>query len=214
MPLRDPDDKRAFADMLATVGALYSREVSKSLTAMYWQALLPYDLAAVRAAFDRHVKNPDAGQYMPKPADLIRMIAGGTADAALLAWAKVERAIRTVGGHESLVFDDPLIHRAIEQMGGWVKLCETLEKDLPFRAQEFATIYRGYALRREIPAYPAMLVGRFNAQRVQQRFALLPPVLVGSREDCERVHRHGVAGGGLVPITRAADPLLLAHEQG
>ncbi|MFO0207809.1 MAG: DUF6475 domain-containing protein, partial [Betaproteobacteria bacterium] len=113
--------------MLSAVAAVYGREITPEVTAIYWAALAPYDLGAVRQAFDRHVRNPDAGQFLPKPADLIRMLGGTTADSAMQAWAKVEKAIRRVGGHESVVFDDALIHRCIDDMGGWVKVCDTLE---------------------------------------------------------------------------------------
>jgi len=84
--------------MLSAVAAVYGREITPEVTAIYWAALAPYDLAAVRQAFDRHVRNPDAGQFLPKPADLIRMLGGTTADSAMQAWVKVERAIRRVVG--------------------------------------------------------------------------------------------------------------------
>ena len=99
MPLR-PTDSDTFGAMLSAVAAVYGREITPEVSAIYWAALAPYDLAAVRQAFDRHVRNPDAGQFLPKPADLIRMLGGTTADSAMQAWAKVERAIRRVGGHD------------------------------------------------------------------------------------------------------------------
>lgn len=195
MPLQ-PRDKPSFVDMLTAVAAVYGRDVTPPLIDLYWQALLPYDIAAVRQAFDRHVKNPDSGQFMPKPADLIRMLGGTTADSAMQAWAKVERAIRRVGGHESVVFDDPVIHRAIDDMGGWPKLCNTLEDDLPFRARDFQNLYRGFALRREVPEYPPHLIGRFEAHNRHAGQPVAPPLLVGETAACQRV----LQGGATVPL--------------
>jgi hypothetical protein len=151
--------------------------------------------------------SPDSGQFMPKPADLIRMLGGTSLDAAMQAWAKVERAIRRVGGHESVVFDDPVIHRCIEDMGGWLKLCGTLEDDLPFRAKDFQNLYRGFAMRREIPDYPKHLIGRFEAQNRQSGQPIAPPVLIGDPDVCKQVLKIGRDGSGL-RITHASDALL------
>lgn len=208
MPLRQ-SDRSAFVEMLTYVGALYGRDVSPGVIDLYWSALAPYDLPAVRQAFDRHVKSPDAGQFMPKPADLIRMLGGTSQDAAMQAWAKVERAVRRVGGHESVVFDDAIIHRCVEDMGGWVKLCATTEEDLPFRARDFQALYRGFAMRREAPPYPAHLIGRFEAQNRMAGQKVAEPVLIGNPHDCHQVLR--LSTGNPVQITRAADavPMLI-----
>jgi len=209
MPLRQAD-RSDFSEMLTYVGALYGRDVSPGVIDLYWSALQQFDLSAVRQALDRHVKSPDAGQYMPKPADLIRMMGGTSSDAAMQAWAKVERAIRTVGGHESVVFDDPLIHRAIDDIGGWIKLCAVLEDDLPFRARDFQALYRGFAMRREIPPYPRQLIGRFEAQNRMAGQQVAEPVLIGNPHDCRQVLR--LSTGNPVQITRAADAVPMLME--
>lgn len=191
MPLRNADRDR-FITMLAHVAAVYGRDMTPGVIELYWAALEPYDLAAVRQAFDRHVKNPDSGQFMPKPADLIRMLGGTTQDAALLAWAKVERAVRRVGGYSTVVFDDPLIHAVIDDMGGWVRLCETREEELPFRAREFENRYRGFASRRQIPAIRSTLIGRSEATNAALGFTEAADlVLIGEPKACEQVRRLG-----------------------
>jgi hypothetical protein len=199
MPLRQAD-RSAFVEMLTYVGALYGRDMSPGVIDLYWSALQQFDLSAVRQSLDRHVKSPDAGQFMPKPADLIRMMGGTSSDAAMQAWAKVERAIRTVGGHESVVFDDPLIHRAIDDMGGWIKLCEVLEDDLVFRARDFQALYRGFAMRREIPPYPRKLIGRFEAVNTQSGWPSQGVTYIGNKDACALVFQGG--GGERLQITR------------
>lgn len=207
MPLQ-AKDSTAFAGMLAAVAAIYGRELTPEVTAIYFSALAPYDLAAVRVALDRHVKNPDSGQYMPKPADLIRMLGGTTADSAMAAWAKVERAIRRVGGGSDVVFDDPVIHRAIEDMGGWVKLCGVLEVDLPFRAKEFQNYYRGYAMRRELPEFPRILSGTYSAYNASHGYAVAAPVLIGDETACRQVMQIGREGAA--PLTHSAGAIAAA----
>lgn len=212
MPLRDPDDRKPFRTMLEALAALYTRELSAGVLALYWNALQAYDLGSVRAAFDRHVKNPDTGQFFPKPADVVRMLEGTTVDAAAHAWAKVERAMRSVGGHVDVVFDDATIHRVVEDMGGWPKLCMTLETDLPFRAKDFQTLYRSYALRREIPSHPPLLIGRFSMQNMQEGHPVQPPVLIGDAQACELVRIGGTAQAARLPMRPAADTLLLPAQ--
>lgn len=107
----------------------------------------PFDLAAVKDALNRHCVNPDNGQFMPKPADVVKLLQGSSQDGALVAWAKVDRAVRQVGTYSTVVFDDPIIHRVVQDMGGWVALGDKREKEWPFVAKEFENRYRGYPMR-------------------------------------------------------------------
>lgn len=182
-----PTEREPFARMFHAVSALYGRDLSADVVEIYWQALAAYDLSAVRQALDRHVKNPDSGQFMPKPADIIRMLGGTTQDAAMAAWAKVEKALRLVGGYTSITFDDPVIHAVIRDMGGWIKLTETKVDDLPFRAKEFEARYRGFAMRREIPSYPARLIGRTEAENKSRGFDVFDVALFGEPDTCRQV---------------------------
>ncbi len=111
---------------------------------IYWQVLKQYELEDVQNAFQSHIQNPDCGQFLPKPADIVRLIEGSGETKALLAWAKVERAVIQIGSYQSVVFDDPLIHAVIEDMGGWVKLCSMKNEQMPFYANEFQKRYMGY----------------------------------------------------------------------
>jgi hypothetical protein len=178
MPLSDAD-RPHFAQLLAAVSAVYARDLSPDVVAIYWAALAEFDLAAVRQAMDRHVKNPDSGQFMPKPADLIRMLKGGTQDSAMVAWSVVEWAIRHVGGYEDVVFDDALTMKCIELVGGWIKVCATTEDELPFKAKEFQAFYRGFAMRREVPTPPERLIGRANAHNAAQGLPMNAPLMIG-----------------------------------
>jgi hypothetical protein len=112
------DDMAQFAALMQGVATLYGKAMSTTLTEIYWQALSEYSLAAVHDAIHRHVTHPDTGQFMPKPADLVKLIMGGSADQAYLAWSKVRRAIQTIGSYQSIVFDDANIHAVIHDMGG------------------------------------------------------------------------------------------------
>ncbi len=57
------------------------------------------------------MQNAEAGQFPPKPADLIRFLDGTGESRAMGAWSLVERTLRRIGPYQSLVFDDPITQR-------------------------------------------------------------------------------------------------------
>lgn len=175
------DDYEEFSGMVGAITELYGRAASEFAITIWWGALRQHDLAAVRQAFDRHVRNPDTGQFAPKPADLIRMMGGTTQDSALVAWSKVDRALRVVGPYRSVVFDDPLIHRVLVEMGGWVSLGSKTEQEWPFVGKEFENRYRGYRMRNERPDYTPVLVGMAEAQNQRAGFGVEPPMFIGDQ---------------------------------
>lgn len=177
MKERDFDN---FTSMLSAIGDMYGKTQSEWSIGIWWGAMQGYDLDAVREALNRHVKNPDNGQFMPKPADVVRMIQGSTADSALHAWAKVDKAIRHVGTYRDVVFDDALIHRVIHDMGGWVGLGTKNENEWPFVAKEFENRYRGYKARADVPEYPPRLTGISNMHNSKGGFGNEHPMLIGN----------------------------------
>lgn len=190
------DDYEDFAGMVGGITELYGRAASEFAITIWWGALRQFDFSAVRQAFDRHVRNPDSGQFAPKPADLIRMMGGTTQDSALVAWAKVDRALRVVGTYRSVAFDDALVHRVLTEMGGWTALGVKTEKEWPFIAKEFENRYRGYRMRNEHPDYPPILVGLAEAQNAQAGFEGEGPTLIGDQEQAHRV----IAFGSTQPL--------------
>ncbi len=150
--------KLEFCKLLTWLGELYGKNISPQLFEIYWWGVEKYSLEEIKRAINLHVLNPDVGQFMPKPADLIRNIEGKNVDKALRAWNKVLNAMRTVGAYESIVFDDSLIHAVIEKLGGWVKFCHTTEKNLPFLFQYFQRCYL-VCLSYPLLSIPKRLVG-------------------------------------------------------
>lgn len=180
-----------FVDCLQVVGEQYGKRLSDGVIALYWQGLQDYDLAAVREALGKHLRNPDVGQFMPKIADIIRMLQGSTADSAFAAWAKVDRAVRCVGAWESVVFDDPLIHAVITAMGGWGWLNKQDDVAWPHVARNFEVAYRGFKARGEVPAYPSHLIGMTEAHNAKSRFASTPPKVIGDVDQARLVFKGG-----------------------
>lgn len=69
-------DKQGFAQTLTAIADLYGKPLSDAGLQIWWSALEGYSLAKVQQALSAHVKDPDRGQFMPKPADVVRKIDG------------------------------------------------------------------------------------------------------------------------------------------
>ena len=76
-------DQGRFAELMTSLGEYYSKSMSEPMIAMYWQGLQRYDINAIQQAFNRHVNNPDSGQFMPKIADVSKMLGGTSNDRAM-----------------------------------------------------------------------------------------------------------------------------------
>ena len=204
-----PNDSEPFRTMLAAVYTLYGKELSPQALSLWFESLRHYDLPAIRSALSAHVRNPDSGQFLPRPADVVKAIDGGSDDAALLAWAKVDRALRVVGTYATVVFDDPLIHYCVASLGGWIKLGQLSEDDWKYQRQPFATLYRGARGRKM--SYPAKLLGISEAENGELHQA--QPTMIGDPEKALQVLAGGSEwAGGMIRVSKATGPALAALQ--
>lgn len=159
------EEKKRFAALIVALSDYYSKSASKGVIAMYWEGLRQYDYEAVEKAAWAHTQLPDeAGRWMPLVSDFNKMLAGRTTDQGQIAWSKVDRAVRVVGPYADVAFDDPIIHRVLQDMGGWMLIGGKDDKEWPFVAKEFVTRYQGYKMTGEIPEHPTHLMGVATAQ--------------------------------------------------
>lgn len=206
-------DKKRFLTVLTGVADYYGKELSEGVIGLYWQGLQQHDLNAIERALWEHAQSPDSGQFMPKIADLTRILQGRTQDQAAIAWSKVDKAIRHVGTYSDVVFDDPIIHRVVADMGGWIWLGKQTDDEWPFIARRFEQAYRGYKMRGEIPEYQSVLIGEANAYNQKEGYRLAPPRLVGNPQMAERVRLNGCVGPA-ISITNAADVVVNLKQIG
>ncbi|MBB76600.1 MAG: hypothetical protein CMJ75_19005 [Planctomycetaceae bacterium] len=187
-------DKKDFAQLFQGVMAVYGKDMTQALLRIWFAALKEYDVPALTSAFTAWVQNPDEGRFPPKPGDIRRMIEGSTGDRALMAWTKVDRTIRQVGSNYSVAFDDPVIHRVIEDMGGWIRLASIgTEKDLEFAGQEFVKRFRAFALAGGVSQFPGYLIGVAEADNNAKGYGGKPPALrlIGDEKRAARVVKLG-----------------------
>lgn len=183
-------EKQAFAEYMMGIGEIYNQNVSKQKVSLYWQLLSQYDWEDVKTALDAYMLNPDSGQFMPKPADIVKWLSGGTQNQALLAWTKVVNAISHVGPYQTVVFDDAKIHVVLADMGGWIKF-ETMTLDAqPFMAKEFQVRYQQY-VRQPPTTYPKKLIGKTEGQNKIHEFSIPAPVMIGDQDLAKKVYLSG-----------------------
>lgn len=128
------------------------------------------------AAIDRF--NKECSDY-PTPArlrDFVRPSFSGD-EKANLAWSDVHTAIRRYGGYATVTFSDETINKTILDIGGWVRLCETLSKDMHWKQREFVQAYLLNAKANLTSDKPLLgeLKGEWNnVKRIETPKAALP----------------------------------------
>jgi len=191
------DFSEKFSKLYLTVHAMYKRpndpEANEIVYELFYESVKNFGFDAVKKAFSIHIQNPDNGQWMPKPADIIRIISGTSKDNSQVAWANVKKSISVVGSYQTVVFDDPIIHRVIQDMGGWISLCYTYLDELPFKGNEFKTRYTAYKSSGETPDYPAKLYGLHESENSTKGLIehITEPVFIGDHEKAKQVLKIG-----------------------
>lgn len=185
-----------FTTALIAVAELFNKELSEAAIAMWWKLLEGYEIEQITRALHACVSNPDNGQFMPKPADVIRVLQGTSTDRSFLAWGHVLGAMSAVGAYQNVAFDDPATHAAIEDVGGWAKLCRMEVKELSFAQHRFCSSHKAYTNKGEFD-YPRVMLGDRDPDTAYLAKGLTPPatVLVGNQERCIEVMRGGSASG-------------------
>lgn len=180
-----------FAAIWTQAYEVYEKKPSDGAIDMAFAALERFDIGDIRRALTAHINDADQGRFTPKPADVVRHIDGDPKSRSLSAWTKVIGAISGCGPWPSVAFDDPIIHVVIEDMGGWIALCEITDKDEPFKRNEFATRYAGY-IGRPPETYPAKLIGMSEAHNAGEHAEFVkPPMLIGDAQKALGVIEQG-----------------------
>jgi hypothetical protein len=188
--------KPDFVKMITEVLAFYKQDTSRFAISVWWEAAKHFDFEQVSKALTAHAMDPDRGQFPPKPADLVRQLQGTSADRAMIAWGKVHEAMGRVGAYSDVVFDDPAIHAAVEDLGGWVKMCRGEISELSYLQHRFCEAHKAYTNRGQFD-YPRRLIGDRSPDELFAKRGLKPPApaVVGDVEQARLVYRGGAIGG-------------------
>lgn len=201
-----PADRKAFAVLVKDALAYYRQEATTFTLDVWWGACQRFDLEQVTTAIHRHAVDPERGQFAPKVADIVRQLQGTHTDRSLVAWGKVLDSASRVGAYSSVTFDDPVIHLAIEDLGGWITVCRTNTDELPHLQRRFCDSYRAHAAR-GVTEFPAQLQGAHALELAGTKWAdaAPAPVLIGDATRAQQVLTGG--GGARVAITHVSKAL-------
>jgi len=191
-----PNERAEFGRLITDALGYYREDATRFTLDLWWQACQRWTLDEVSGALSRHAMDPEHGQFAPKVADIVRIISGTNSDRAQLAWGKVHEAMGSVGAYTDVVFDDPAIHAAIEDAGGWPKMCRTETKELGFLQHRFCESHKAYTGRGTFE-YPRRLMGDRSPDHEYLRHGrpVPHPALIGNADRARDVYRGGALAG-------------------
>lgn len=115
--------------VLLTCRAVWSTEpITDQKIEVYREVLSRVDFETCMIAVKKHMEH---GQFFPRPADILRIIADARTPSVSPgdAWEVVKRLVLRHGarGERDVVFDNPIIERAVKDVG-WNRICLDEEK--------------------------------------------------------------------------------------
>lgn len=206
-------DKARFQQHLTGVMSFYRQDASPFALSVWWLACKAFDFEQVSKALTGHAMDPDRGQFAPKPADIVRQLGGTSTDKAAVAWGKAYEAAARVGAYTDVVFDDPVIHATIQDLGGWVKFCRTETEELSYLQHRFTESYRAYTNRPGF-GFPRVLSGDRSPDEQFLKIGMKPPkpAAIGDVEKARTVYKLGGAAKANVTALNAVENLALPSK--
>lgn len=138
----DDKEKPEFGARILAIGLLYEKQITKVVIDLYWTALRDLELAEIEKALQTHMRDPDKGRFMPKPADLRGHVCKPE-KTSIIAWSQVEDAYCRYNYYATVQFEDGVINAVIKDMGGWPWFCGQ-NLDEPWTQKEFERRYNAY----------------------------------------------------------------------
>lgn len=182
-------DYNDFVKLISGVYDYYRQQLTDFTVTTWWEACKPLELEVLKAAMRAHAMDPERGHMLPFVSNIVRKVQGTPIDRAQLAWNKVHAAMSWPGATSDVVFDEAAIHAAINDLGGWPKLCRMEVEELRHEMHRFFEAYRVYVQRAGSFEYPRVLSGdrgENGRDDDYQRFGLRAPapVLIGDKTAC------------------------------
>jgi hypothetical protein len=186
-------DNEKFVVLIEALAANFGVEATESRQLGFWMGLNDLDIDAVEKAVVRAVSECDR---MPTVKTL-RELRGETTTAqrAIIAWAAVQKAARSIGSYRSVNFDDPVANATIRNLGGWERLCsldsEEFEK---WARKDFERVYCSMASAALSDEAAAYLPGAHEKNNTGLDYDSQPalvsvglPALPGARNESPRI---------------------------
>ncbi len=138
------NDKREFGELLTGMAEAFTQECSKAKLEIYFMALQDMPMDDVKNSILQIIKTRTTATF-PKVAEIRSALRGDVESKAMLAGQTIERAILKAGPYASVVFDDPVIHKTIHSLGGWVKVCNATGDEWTWLKKEIVCLYKAHS---------------------------------------------------------------------
>lgn len=145
------DPNLAAVEKLLSETCTYYKHVPTDMEGDLWMlAVREFGALPVMRALMEHVGN---SAFMPKIGEIRKALGATSANTGLHAFELARAEVERVGPYESPEFQDPAIGLAIQEMGGWVWLNETMPSpehrraDYESMAKRFGVAYETARVR-------------------------------------------------------------------
>ena len=157
----------------------YKETLSEGDINLWLRDLSPFSFDDILSAFGKWRQSSDR---MPKISNIVEIIRGSEEDLALAALIKVESAMSRYGSYATVVFDDPIIHAVIPELGGWVRTCRLSENEFTWWKKDFRERYQHHLRYGTLTNLPPKLLGIFDEKNLLFGEKPQKPKVVGNYE--------------------------------
>lgn len=173
-----------FVKSMAGLCELFERQQTDALLDIYYQALSDLTDDQFRQGIAAIVRGKKFNK-LPLPGEILDAV-GGNQSAALLALDKAERAVEKHGSYSAVIFDDPVIHMVIANMGGWPRFCAPSsygdDREWHWIQKEFVKLYEAFS-KSQRSEFPTVLVGLSDTSYVRNgETVVVPPKIIGDQQ--------------------------------
>lgn len=191
----DDDFDLWLTELISAVHESYGRKPPSPMGVALWKGVLApmqEDRRLIASLFSRHAQSDD-GKFLPTHAHILQLWRGNTADHSQLAWSRVLQTMERVGAYKSVVFDDPAIHCAVTDLGGWPTICQSNLEELQWIQKRFIESYKAHA--KAGSPHSGKLIGISEQRNAALGYpdVIQPPIMVGDARSCQRVLESGTS---------------------
>ena len=170
-------DFKNFLGVLTGLGEAFDKKISDTLFEVYWEALKDLPFEDFNRAANMLIRT---SKFFPKPVEFRDQVLPDITAQASLAYEKLDKAFSQAGIYKTVVFDDPVIHAVVENLGGWIYYCNLPDEELKWYRKDFEKKYLDFApliAQRKILA-PVKLIGIYERD-TQSSIEAKTPFLIG-----------------------------------
>ncbi len=156
-------DHKRLIETVVGMYDLYGKEASEFALTTWVHALENCDIDPVCAAFMAHVRDPEAGRFLPRPADIIGRMQARTEDMGQVLWHSVLTHARAGNGACPL---PEAGRRALEAIGGMSVVRRANESENGFLQKRFCDSFQAFT-RHEVVEQVNVRIERTPQEKLQ-----------------------------------------------